>query len=70
MTSPEDIVRTPGTESNVREIYEACERLAQDPANVVLNQFSEFANYLAHYSVTGRAFEHVFGSVQAQQAGA
>ena len=69
VTSPEDIVRTPGTESNVREIYEACERLAQDPANVVLNQFSEFANYLAHYSVTGRAFEHVFGSVQAQKPG-
>ena len=69
VTSPEDIVRTPGTESNVREIYEACELLAKDPANVVLNQFSEFANYLAHYSVTGRAFEHVFGAVQAQQPG-
>ena len=36
---------------------------------MVLNQFSEFANYLAHYSVTGRAFEHVFGSVQAQKPG-
>jgi cysteine synthase len=67
VTSPEDIVRTPGTESNVREIYEACELLAKDPANVVLNQFSEFANYLAHYSVTGRAFEHVFRAVQAQE---
>jgi cysteine synthase A len=31
VTSPEDIVRTPGTESNVREIYEACERLSQGP---------------------------------------
>jgi hypothetical protein len=53
----------------VREIYEACERLSQDPANVVLNQFSEFANYLAHYSVTGRAFEHVFTALQAQRPG-
>lgn len=69
VTSPEDIVRTPGTESNVREIYEACEAMSKDPANVVLNQFSEFANYLAHYSVTGRAFEHVFSSVQAGQPG-
>ena len=69
VTSPDDIVRTPGTESNVREIYEACERLSQDPANVVLNQFSEFANYLAHYSVTGRAFEHVFTALQAQWPG-
>lgn len=66
VVDPSDIVRTPGTESNVREIYEACERLSQDPANVVLNQFSEFANYMAHYTVTGRAFEHVFDALQAQ----
>ena len=67
VTDPGDIVRTPGTESNVREIYEACERLSRDPANVVLNQFSEFANYLAHYAVTGRALEQVFESVRAGQ---
>jgi cysteine synthase len=65
--SPADIVRTPGTESNVREIYDACAELERDPANVVLNQFSEFANYLAHYSVTGRAFEHVFESLRARR---
>ena len=69
VTSPEDIVRTPGTESNVREIYEACEVMDKDPANVVLNQFSEFANYLAHYAITGRAFEHVFKSVHATHPG-
>ena len=63
---PGDIIRTPGTESNVREIYEACDALARDPANVVLNQFSEFANYLAHYAVTGRAFAHVFESVRSR----
>jgi cysteine synthase len=63
---PGDIVRTPGTESNVREIYEACDALARDPANVVLNQFSEFANYLAHYAVSGRAFAHVFESVRSR----
>lgn len=69
VTDPGDIVRTPGTESNVREIYEACERLSRDPANVVLNQFSEFANYMAHWRVTGSAFERVFDSVQAQRPG-
>jgi hypothetical protein len=37
-----------------REIYEACAPVG-DPANVVLNQFSEFANHLVHYAVTGRA---------------
>ena len=67
VVDPADIVRTPGTESNVREIYDACAELERDPANVVLNQFSEFANYLAHYSVTGRAFEHVFESLRAQR---
>ncbi len=56
----EDVVRTPGTESNVKEIYDECAALARDPANVVLNQFSEFGNYLVHYACTGRALERVF----------
>ena len=59
----EDIVRTTGSESNVREIYEACDRLARDPSSIVLNQFSEFANYLAHRRVTGPAIGHLFESV-------
>jgi len=63
VTEPGDIIRTPGTESNVREIYDACAALAKDPANIILNQFNEFANYLAHYAVSGRAFAHVFESV-------
>jgi len=67
VSEPGDIVRTPGTESNVREIYDACAALSKDPANVVLNQFSEFANYLAHYAVTGRAFAHVFESVRSRE---
>jgi cysteine synthase len=66
VVEPGDIIRTPGTESNVREIYDACAALAQDPTNVVLNQFSEFANYLAHYAVTGRAVSHVFESLRAR----
>ena len=60
-----DVIRTPGTESNVKEIYDACNELARDPLNVVLNQFSEFGNHLGHYEVTGRALEHVFDSVAA-----
>ena len=58
-----DIIRTPGTESNVKEIYDACNELAHDPANVVLNQFCEFGNHLGHYEVTGQALEHVFDVV-------
>ena len=57
---PEDIIRTPGSESNVKEIYDACDKLATDPTNVILNQFSEFANYLVHFRCTGTAMERVF----------
>jgi cysteine synthase len=60
VADPQDIVRTPGTESNVKEIYDACHELAADPANVVLNQFSELGNHLAHYEVTGRALAWTF----------
>ncbi|MEO6651110.1 MAG: pyridoxal-phosphate dependent enzyme [Ilumatobacteraceae bacterium] len=60
----EDVIRTFGTESNVKEIYDACNELAKDPGNFVLNQFSEFGNHLGHYSVTGRALGHVFETVR------
>ena len=57
-----DIIRTPGTESNVKEIYDACNELEQDPEIEIINQFSEFSNHLGHYAVTGpalgRALEH------------
>ncbi|UCH72675.1 MAG: pyridoxal-phosphate dependent enzyme [Rhodospirillales bacterium] len=64
VTDPEDIVRTPGTESNVKEIYDACRLLERDPDNVVLNQFSEFGNYIVHRAATGRALERVFEAVR------
>ena len=62
----DDVIRTPGTESNVKEIYDACNELALDPTNFVLNQFCEFGNHLGHYEVTGRALEHVFDTVAAR----
>jgi cysteine synthase len=65
VANPEDIVRTPGSESNVKEIFDECAELERDPENVILNQFSEFANYLAHYHCTGPALEKVFESVRA-----
>ncbi|HZT77852.1 MAG TPA: pyridoxal-phosphate dependent enzyme [Vicinamibacterales bacterium] len=57
VSDPSDIIRTPGSESNVKEIYDACGELAKDPSNVVLNQFCEFGNYAVHYHCTGRALE-------------
>jgi cysteine synthase len=59
-----DIVRTPGTESNVKEIYDRCKELEADPDNVVFNQFSEFGNHLVHYLATGAALERVFLALQ------
>jgi len=59
VSDPADIVRTPGTESNVKEIYDACAALARDPANDIINQFSEFANYVAHRHCTGRALAKI-----------
>jgi cysteine synthase len=64
---PEDIVRTPGTESNVKEIYDKCTELARDPANIVLNQFAEFGNYLAHWTCTGPALARIFDAMRANR---
>jgi hypothetical protein len=44
----------------VKEIYDACHELAKDPANVILNQFSEFSNYIIHRAVTGPALQKIF----------
>jgi cysteine synthase len=67
--SPGDIVRTPGTESNVKEIYDECARIDRDPRNIVFNQFCEFGNYLVHLTVTGRALERVFEAERARRPG-
>ncbi len=64
-----DIIRTPGSESNVKEIYDACAALERDPANIVFNQFCEFGNYLAHYQCTGRALASVVERVRATRPG-
>jgi len=61
---PDDIVRTPGTESNVKEIYDRCAELERDPRHVIFNQFCEFGNYLAHYVCTGTALGQLFESLK------
>jgi cysteine synthase len=72
--APEDIVRTPGSEANVKEIYDRCGELARDSSNEIVNQFSEFGNYLGHWRCTGPALERIFralarGSTRARLAG-
>ncbi len=66
VAEPGDIVRTVGTESNVKEIYDKCAELDADPGNVIFNQFSEFANHLIHLHVTGPALDRVFAAVRAE----
>ena len=56
-----EILATPGTESNVKEIFDACWEIRESrPDAVIFNQFEEFGNYLWHYGVTGPAAESVF----------
>jgi len=48
-------VKTPGCESNVKEIYDKTRELRRDPKVRVLNQFEEFGNYRFHHFVTGNS---------------
>jgi cysteine synthase A len=58
-----EIIATPGCESNVKEIYDKCWELKEDPLNMIFNQFEEFGNPIFHYNVTGPAIEEVFASI-------
>ena len=55
-----EVIATPGSESNVKEIYDKVWELRGERDNVfVFNQFDEFGNYLWHYEITGHAMEEV-----------
>lgn len=59
-----ETIKTPGSESNVKEIFDKCWELRQSGEDVVIfNQFDEFGNYLWHYAVTGSAMEEVLDEV-------
>jgi len=60
VSDPKDIVRTKGTESNVKEIYDACNKLEKDKENFLFNQFADYGNHVTHYNVTGPALHHIF----------
>ncbi len=67
---PADIVRTPGSESNVKEIYDTCAALDRNPSNIIFNQFCEFGNYLVHRNCTGAAMETLFHALTKGRANA
>ncbi len=63
-TMAEEVIATPGCESNVKEIFDKCIELeATRPDAVIFNQFDQLPNHLWHYAVTGPAMEEVFRSV-------
>jgi cysteine synthase len=56
-----ETIKTPGSESNVKEIFDKCKELRQSGQDLMIfNQFEEFPNYLWHYEVTGHAIEEAF----------
>jgi cysteine synthase A len=55
-----EVIATPGSESNVKEIFDKCWELRNSGEDLMIfNQFEEFGNYLWHYAVTGNAMQQV-----------
>ena len=56
-----EVIATPGSESNVKEIFDKTWELKKTRDDVVaFNQFEEFGNYLWHHEITGSAIEEGF----------
>ncbi|HET6450050.1 MAG TPA: pyridoxal-phosphate dependent enzyme [Spirochaetia bacterium] len=56
-----EVITTPGSESNVKEIFDKCHELSRTRGDdiVIFNQFEEPGNYLWHHEVTGSALLRV-----------
>ena len=55
-----EVIATPGSESNVKEIFDKCWELRRSGEDLMIfNQFDEFGNYLWHYEITGQAMQVV-----------
>jgi len=55
-----EVIATPGSESNVKEIFDKCWELRNSGEDLMIfNQFEEFGNYLWHYEITGHAMAEV-----------
>ena len=61
-----EIIKTPGSESNVKEIFDKCWELRKSGEDLVIfNQFDEFGNYLWHYEITGPAMMSILDRIAA-----
>ena len=60
-----EVIATPGTESNVKEIYDKCWEIKKTRKDcVIFNQFEEMGNPTWHYHVTGAALEEAFNAIR------
>jgi cysteine synthase len=62
-------IKTPGCESNVKEIYDKTHELAREPNTRIANQFAEFANYRFHWHVTGNSAAEALAALAAEGVG-
>jgi len=63
-TVADEVIATPGTESNVKEIFDKCWELRRSGQDLMIfNQFEEFGNYLWHFLLTGNALEEAARAV-------
>ncbi len=61
-----EVIATPGSESNVKEIFDKTWELRRTRDNVViLDQFGELGNHLWHHDVTGPAMDEVLAAAAA-----
>ena len=59
-----ETIKTPGSESNVKEIFDKCWELRKSGQDLVIfNQFDEFGNYLWHHEITGPAMIEVLEGI-------
>ena len=63
-----EVIATPGSESNVKEIFDKTWELRNTrPDAMIFNQFEEMGNHLWHYEVTGNAIAETFESLPGEK---
>lgn len=64
-----EVIATPGTESNVKEIFDKTNELRNTRDDIMIfNQFEEMGNYMWHYSVTGNAISDAYESIRTENS--
>lgn len=64
-----EVIATPGSESNVKEIYDKCWEISRNRADcMIFNQFDEFGNPAWHYHITASAIEEVYHQLKGENS--